>query len=370
MDNPSERLLLKDQLFNKEKIDYVSSLIKAVYSDFDCGKFEHDVLTEFPQFELKERISWMQVCLEEQLPDDFNAAIAILSASLQEKRGREDFVFAAYLEYVEMHGCNEKYLEKSLATMGEFTEFFSAEFAIRRFINEFPNETFAQFERWARSENTHQRRLASEGIRPRLPWGKGIDFDYKKVAGILDVLFCDDERYVTRSVANHLNDISKFDPDFVVGVLKRWKESKKQNEKEMNYIIQHALRTSIKRGHVGTLAFLGFSNEPAIVVNALAAVGDSLQLGERLEFSFEIEALADEQLIVDYKIIYPNPRNKHSEKVFKIKTCSLMKGEVLRIEKKHLFRLMTTKKLYAGDHRLEIQINGKMFDSIGFHLQI
>jgi 3-methyladenine DNA glycosylase AlkC len=38
---------------------------------------------------------------------------------------------------------------------------------------------------------------------------------------ILDNLYFDKTRYVVRSVANHLNDISKLDPDFVVEILKK-----------------------------------------------------------------------------------------------------------------------------------------------------
>jgi 3-methyladenine DNA glycosylase AlkC len=51
--------------------------------------------------------------------------------------------------------------------------------------------------------------------------------DYKRTIEILDNLYFDKSRYVTRSVANHLNDISKIDGDLVVDVLEKWKNKLK-----------------------------------------------------------------------------------------------------------------------------------------------
>jgi 3-methyladenine DNA glycosylase AlkC len=46
--------------------------------------------------------------------------------------------------------------------------------------------------------------------------------DYKKTIQILDNLYYDKTRFVTRSLANHLNDISKKDPKLVLDTVKRW----------------------------------------------------------------------------------------------------------------------------------------------------
>jgi len=63
---------------------------------------------------------------------------------------------------------------------------------------------------------------------------------------LLDELFYDQTRYVTRSVANHLNDIAKKDSEFVYKILEKWKKSQKQNKEEMDFIIKHSLRNLIK----------------------------------------------------------------------------------------------------------------------------
>ncbi len=365
-----DKLLLKDILVNKKKIQLLSVVLKKAYPTLDQKKFEKDIVKKFPQLELKERIHWITKNIKEYLPNDYEVTLQILIHSLKDEEQTDMFVYASYSDYVEMYGSDKKYLKKSLTALGEFTKHFSAEFAIRLFINKFPKETFEKMQKWSMSKNVHQRRLASEGLRPKLPWAVGITFDYKKGVSVLDNLFYDAERYVTRSVANHLNDISKFDPDFVVQILKKWKKSKKQNDVEMKYIIQHSLRTSIKKGHTSTLAFLGYNSDCSVVVNKLKLKEKEIKINESVEFSFEIEGKKEENLIIDYKIIYPNPTNRHSEKVFKIKTATIKKGERLVVVKKHAFKVMTTKKLYSGEYTLEVQINGRTLASTMFSLEV
>lgn len=73
----------------------------------------------------------------------------------------------------------------------------------------------AQLLKWSEHENEHVRRLASEGSRPRLPWGKSIPalkLDPSPVLPILEKLMQDESLYVRKSVANNLNDISKTHP--------------------------------------------------------------------------------------------------------------------------------------------------------------
>ena len=86
---------------------------------------------------------------------------------------------------------------------------FSMEFSIRAFLNKYALETMQRVWSWATHENYHVRRLASEGTRPRLPWGYNVGLTTDDTLLILDMLYADQTRFVTRSVANHLNDIAK-----------------------------------------------------------------------------------------------------------------------------------------------------------------
>ncbi|MBT4446055.1 DNA alkylation repair protein [archaeon] len=370
METEVRKMLLKDQLFNKENVTWLAKLIKGVYPALDSGEFVKDVLVKFPVLELKERFFWIREMIEKHLPADYETTLKILLKSLDNSSVKSDFIFAAYSNYVAINGCSLKYLDISLNALGYFTEYCSAEFAIRSFINKFPDQTFLKFNEWSKSKNDDQRRLASEGLRPKLPWAVGINFDYKLGASVLDLLYYDKNRYVTRSVANHLNDISKIDAAFVVEKLRKWKKFGQQSEKEMDYIIRHSLRTLIKRGDVAALKFLGFDFNAKVTVVGLGVVNSTVSLGQKLEFYFDVVAEAACKLVIDYVVEYPSKTSRKSLKVFKIKTVSVTKGEVLHIEKKHLFRLMTTKKLYSGEHTLKVQINGKVMSAVKFELEV
>ncbi|MFK5882727.1 MAG: hypothetical protein QM489_00055 [Candidatus Izemoplasma sp.] len=360
---------LKDEIFNVNSINKLAKYIKAVYHPFADKAFVDDVMLELEQFELKQRVSLITRTLYKYLPKDYLAAIKILQDSLINQDESGSFIFGSHCEYISTYGCSKKDLAISLDTLGEFTKWFTAEFAIREFLNEYPKETFIKMKLWALSSNYHQRRLASEGLRPKLPWAKGINFDYKEGVLPLDNLYYDKERYVTRSVANHLNDISKIDHLLVLEILKKWKKSTKQNKNEMSYIISHSLRTSIKKGQEETLKFLGYNPNPKLKVSNIKIVNNNLSIGETLEFSFNVKALKDENCIIDYLVIYPTPTKRISKKVFKIKKAFLKNNEKIMITKKQTFKLMSTKRLYSGTYKLLIQINGKIFTEEEFHIQ-
>ena len=364
------KVILKDILLNRTSVSKLSHTIKEVYESLDEDLFIDEVLSEFNNLELKGRVHWISIVLRKYLPDSYEVAVTILLKSLDNIENVGMFAFASYPDFVAHNGCNEENLELSLYMLGEFTKNFSAECAIRFFINMFPEETYLKMEEWSYSKNVHQRRLASEGLRPKLPWAKGITFDMYK--GILPLynLYYDNERYVTRSVANHLNDISKIDPLLVLDALSKWKKSKKQNKKEMEYIISHSLRSLVKKGHKETLEFLGYNYSPNITVTNLNILNPKINIGESINFSFNIKAVEDELLVIDYFIVYPMSNNKKSKKVFKIKKLLLNKGKDIDITKKQTFRVMTTKKLYSGEYSLIIQINGKEFGEEKFHITV
>ncbi len=371
-----EKYLLKDVLFNLPKVQKIASEIQAVYVDFDQEAFEVEVVRLFPQLELKERINHIRDTLAKYLPDDYKEAMSILLSALpqaldpsKEDDDFGDFIYAPYGAYVASFGCNNEDLEFSLLALRGITKRFSVEFVIRDFINAFPKETLEMLKKCSLSDNYHERRLASEGLRPKLPWAKKINIDYHEPLAHLENLFSDQTRYVTRSVANHLNDISKLDASLVVKILKRWKASGKQEEKEMDFIMNHALRTLVKIGDEEALILLGYRKSPFIKINAFMLDKDQVPIGEALVFSFEIEAKEDEHLMVDYVIHFCTKAGKLSPKVHKIKKFSLSQGDSIKLEKKHHFKAnMTTRKLYAGEHKVELQINGRIYASVNFEL--
>jgi len=373
-----KKFSLKDELFNPEKVHQIASEIKAVYKAFEQEKFEKEVTDKFSELELKERIAHIRDMFAKYLPNDYVEAttilLKVLPKELDPTLGDDDFgefIYAPYSDFVATFGCKEEYLKFSLQALREMTKRFSVEYAIRDFINAFPKESFEMLRECSLSQNYHERRLASEGCRPKLPWGKKISLDYTLPIILLDNLYHDKTRFVTRSVANHLNDIAKIDASLVIKTLKRWIDSKKQNEKEMQFIVSHSLRTLVKEGNIEALELLGYGANPMIEIVNFNLNSLEVSIGEALEFSFTIKAQANEALMIDYVLYFQTKAGKLTPKVHKIKKLELKTEEQMSICKKHLFKAnMTTRKLYAGEHRLALQINGKVLNEVMFLLKV
>ncbi|MDD2943429.1 MAG: DNA alkylation repair protein [bacterium] len=370
----TEKILLKDLLFNQAKVEQIAGEIHRVNPSFKRSDFVHTVVAKFPELELKARISWIADCLENYLSSDYKNVVGILVKALPAQNNPAlsdgdfgDFIYAPYAEYVAKNGCSKKHLKLSLNALYEITKRFSVEDAIRYFINAFPQETLSELSKWSKDSHYHVRRLSSEGTRPKLPWSQKISIQITEPLPILDNLFSDNTRFVTRSVANHINDISKIDPKLAVDMLAKWKKSEKQESKEMDYIIRHALRTLIKQGNKDAMGLLGVSHEPRLSVTNLN-VSETVKMNTSLEFSFEIKAKENVELIVDYILYFQNKSGQpNSRKVFKLKKFSLSKNKATTLTKLHLMREnMTTRKLFRGEHGLEIQINGKSFGKQSF----
>lgn len=366
---------LKDQLFNSEKVAYLADLFVSVQPDFPKEEFGQKVTAEFPNLALKERIAHISTCLHAFLPSDYLEALALILQALPppldpNKNDDDfgDFILAPLSYFVAAYGCTAVYLVPSLHALRALTKRFSAEDAIRYFINAFPEETLTFLHDCATDQNYHVRRLASEGTRPKLPWSQKLLIPYHRPLPILDTLFADKTRYVTRSVANHLNDISKLDPDLVIETLTRWQQSQQQVEKEMDFITQHALRTLVKRGHPGALQYLGFGTRPDITITHFSTQTPRVEIGKTLEFSLTIQSNRQQNLLIDYMMTFATEGNKAGQKVFKLKQAALNQGERLTIKKKHPMRLMTTRRLVPGEHKITLQVNGQSFDSLSFDL--
>jgi 3-methyladenine DNA glycosylase AlkC len=372
----TERFSLKDHLFNAEKVAYLASLLDAGLTRFDRDAFERSVMERMPELELKQRISLIAEILADHLDPDFDtAATQILGAlppPLDPSRTDDDFgdfIIAPFGRYVEDHGMN--HYETAMSLLRELTMRFSMEGPVRPFINKRPEETLGLFEDWARDDNYHVRRLVSESTRPTLPWAPRIDLDIRAPLPLLDALHSDPTRYVTRSVANHLNDIAKIEPDLVIETLRRWRDEGSQDSSELGWMARHGLRTLIKRGHGSAMTLLGYSPEPDVAIGAIDLGSPVVRGGDSLDFSITIDALSDEELIVDYIIDFVKSNGSTSPKVFKLRRLSVRTGQTATLSKNHRLRTdATTYALYPGTHHLTVVVNGKPMAKTEFEVRM
>jgi len=355
----------------------IAGEIQVVYPAFEQATFTKIVVDKFPELELMDRLLWIRDCLHDFLPNDYRQAVEILLESLPPPNDPTltdddfgDFIYGPYGAFVAEYGCIKQDLQFSLDAIKEMTTRFSCEFPIRSFLNAFPKETLRQLQKWTNDTHYHVRRLASEGTRPTLPWAKNITIDYRAALPILDALYADSTRFVTRSVANHLNDISKIDPDLVVTTLKRWQQEGMQTDAEMEFITKHSLRTLEKRGHSGALALLGYKGGE-VELQKFQISTPVVLVGETLEFSFSITSTGElaQNLLIDYHLYFQKANGTTAPKTFKIAKTTIQPGETLMFTKQQLLRPMTTRVLYAGEHYVELQVNGQVFPRKKFILQ-
>ena len=143
-------------------------------------------------------------------------------------------------KFVEKYGLD--YYDISITAIEEITKRNTGEYAIRPFIRKYPKKTIKIMEKWARSDDFHLRRLASEGLRPKLPWSKKLDTFVEKpqhVFKILDLLIDDTSKFVQKSVANNLTDYIKVNKDAALKYIEKYSDNESKNTK---WIIKYATR--------------------------------------------------------------------------------------------------------------------------------
>lgn len=358
--------------FNSAHVSRMGKALTLAYSDFDQKRFlklKNKLLT----LEMKPRVLLIRDELVALLPPSYPQALQIILSAAREG-SLKGFDLWPFTEFIQKQGLGETKL--SLDALKELTILFTSEFAVRPFLKQDPKFTLSYLVAACEDEHASVRRWASEGSRPRLPWGERLHHFIQHpelTLPILEKLWRDPELYVRKSVANHLNDMAKDHPTLVIKVLSRWKkEAKKEERARLDWIIRHSLRTLIKSGHSGALKLIGVEPEPKIRFNNFRMNSQTYALNEKLSFSFQIESLIETQqkLVIDYIIHYQKASSQTSPKVFKLKTFVLAGSEKKRIEKSHHLKSVTTRKHYAGKHYLEIMINGKSFKKTPWHFKL
>ena len=364
---------MKDDLFNRDTVSRLAGEFETA-GVFKAAPFVDAVMAGMAPLELKARIAWIAEVLAKYLPADFPAAAQAIHAALPQPLNPDltdddfgHFIHAPLGVFVEKHGL-EGHLSTSLDLLEAITKRFSMEFSIRAFLNHHEAAVLERMQDWAVDENYHVRRLVSEGTRPKLPWGQSIGVTPDQTLPLLDQLHSDPTRYVTRSVANHLNDITKKTPDAVIERLTAWQNAGKQNTKEIGWMGKHALRGLIKSGHPGAMAHLGYAPDAPVTVSDFTFT-PILARGDAGELTVTLTSPENTPVILDYVIDFVKANGTTAPKVSKLKVMDLKAGKPTSVKKNHVFKAdATTFKLYPGAHRVHIQVNGRILQSLPFQL--
>lgn len=342
----------------------IAGMISRVYPAFKQAAFIKKALDSYEPLDLMPRGWKIARTLRNYLPPDYPEAIEILLESLGPKlqktegNGMDTFLYLPHTCFVAEYGLD--HFEVSMRAQYELTQRFTAEFSIRPFLQQHTDATLARFKEWAKDTSPHVRRLVSEGTRPRLPWAprlREFQKDPRPVLALLELLKDDPELYVRRSVANNLNDIGKDHPELLAETARRWMHNAAN---ERRWLINHALRSAVKRAEPWALEVMGFGKKANVRIENASITPRHATVGDSVKIALKVTNMDSQRqrVLVDICVHFIKANGKTKPKIFKLKTFDLAPRETVLMGKSISLAEMTTRKHYAGTHKVDIVLNG------------
>ena len=353
--------------FSSTLVRRLAGDITRVHPGFPVREFTNDACRGLNALELLARGRHIADALGRHLPPAYLDALEILLASLGPEHATDEligigmapFFYLPHTIFVAERGLD--HFDLSMRAQYELTKRFSAEASIRPYIAKDPARAFAFLQSWATDTNAHVRRLVSEGTRLRLPWAARVtwlDQNPDRVLALLELLKDDASTMVRRSVANNLNDLGKVRPDLLIRTAGAWLEDASP---ERQMLVEHALRSAVKRGDPKALGLLGYGQAPRVSLEAVAFTPRRATIGGRVTMTFWLKSTSGRQqhLLVDAAVYFVKARGVGAPKVFRLGRVAI--GPHERIEMKTSFSLAvhTTRVPRPGRHAVDVVVNGR-----------
>jgi 3-methyladenine DNA glycosylase AlkC len=352
--------------------------IARAYPSFPVGAFTVNACRGLDALELLDRGRHIARALEAHLPQSYPDAIDVILRSLGPEHpsdeligaGMAPFFYLPHVLFVAERGLD--HFELSMRAQYELTKRFSAEASIRPYIAGDPERALAVLQTWATDGNAHVRRLVSEGTRLRLPWAARVpwlDENPERVLALLELLKDDMSTMVRRSVANNLNDLGKLRPDLLTRTAAAWLADASIERRDL---IEHALRSAVKRANVDALRLLGYGNKPEVQLESVGFDPRPARIGRRVAMTFSLRSTSRRQqhLLIDVAVHFVKARGGTAPKVFKVTRLELAPGEQRNLRTTFSLAVHTTRVPLPGLHAVDVIVNGRTlragsFDVIG-----
>jgi 3-methyladenine DNA glycosylase AlkC len=350
-------------MYNEQFLHDFGEKIRSVHSVFDTDAFVISAMAEpWDTLELKARMRRITETLGSHLQLPYEEALAILFAITEDCVG---FPYLIFPDFVEVFGQGAEHWELSMQALERFTPKSSAEFAVRPFLLREPERMMEQMLVWSKHPDEHVRRLASEGCRPRLPWGQALPMfklDPAPVLPVLEQLKADSSLYVRKSVANHLNDIAKDHPEVVLETARRWIGI----DPLTDWIVRHGCRSLIRKANPEIMALFGYAEQadeatPLITSASITIDPILLRIGENSELQYKLQVCegTPARVRIEYGIYFVKATGRTSRKSFLLSDKTVPGGTILSGKRTHRWANLTTRRHYPGEHRIVLLVNGR-----------
>lgn len=366
------------RFISPQLVQLLASHLARHYPEVDPQRLSRAIIRRLGPLELKQRVQFIADRLHDVLPAEPKQRASVLLAMLRPEAGEgepqqsDESGIAGWGVWplalvVGQHGVDD--FDRSMAVLREMTKRSTSEFAIRYFLLRDQRRALDIMQDWVSDPSHHVRRLVSEGTRPRLPWAMQLTAlrdDPRPVLPLLEQLRDDPSEYVRRSVANHLNDISRDNPALALKLLGRWM---RQAPAPRQAMLRHASRTLLKAGDPSAMRLFGYS-PPQLKTGRIKLSSRQVSMGDKLRFSAQIRSTAakSQKLSIDFVVHYLRANGSLSRKVFKGANMMLPAGESIIFERAVSFVPVTTRRYYPGEHQLSLRINGVDTPTVRFTL--
>jgi 3-methyladenine DNA glycosylase AlkC len=362
--------------FSPSLVRRLAADIVRAHPSFPERAFVKRACSGLGALELLDRGKHIARALGESLPQAYPEAVDVLLRSLGPEHASDEllgagmapFFYLPHTIFVAERGLD--HFDLSMRAQHELTKRSSAESSIRPYIARYPGRTLAVLRKWTRDRNAHVRRLVSEGTRLRLPWAARVpwlDENPERVLELLELLKDDPSSMVRRSVANSLNDLGKVRPDLLVRTCAAWLEKASPERRDL---VEHALRSAVKRGEPAALRLLGYGKEASVSLRAVRFDPPRVPIGGRVRMSFALRSTSREpqDLLVDVAVHFVKARGATTPKVFKLKRVVLPPGGSVALRAAFSLAVHTTRVPRPGTHVVDVLLNGQARRAGSFHV--
>lgn len=360
--------------FSPALVRRLAADISRVHPAFPERRFVARACSGLDALELLDRGRHIASVLGACLPPDYPEGVAVLLRSLGPEHATEEllgvgmapFFYLPHTLYVAERGLD--HFDLSMRAQYELTKRFSAEASIRPYIARDPERTLAVLRGWTKDPSAHVRRLVSEGTRLRLPWAGRVawlDAHPHRILELLERLKDDPSTLVRRSVANNLNDLGRAHPDLLYRTCRAWLRGATP---ERRALVEHALRSAVKRGEVEALRLLGYGDRAAVVVESVRFDPPRVAIGGRVVMSFALRSRSREvqELLVDVAVHFVKARGNAAAKVFKVGRFTLPPRAAISLRASFSLAVHTTRVPRPGRHAVDVIVNGRALPAGSF----
>ena len=353
--------------FSDALVRRLAADVARVHPKFPVDPFVADACAGLDRLELLDRGRHIARALAAHLPQSYSEAIEVLLRSLGPEHASDElvgagmapFFYLPHVLFVAERGL--EHFDVSMRAQYELTKRFSAEASIRPYIARDPERVMAVLRTWTKDRNPHVRRLVSEGTRLRLPWAARVawlDDHPERVLALLERLKDDPSTMVRRSVANNLNDLGKVHPDLLIRTAAAWLE---KGSAARRRLVEHALRSAVKRGESHALRLLGYGKQSSVSVESVTFTPRRVRIGERVAMSFTLRGTSREQqnILVDVAVHFMKARGGTARKVFKLTRVALAPRASVNLKTTFSLAVHTTRVPHPGRHAVDVIVNGR-----------